>query len=414
MIELLRSKIGMLHGAEFEGFIRRLLPTVSSDYEHLTDTRNHIGRVTQGPVDLHAYKKTNDRYIAVLCSGQITGLQAKVLDDIQKLKREDCEIRDKIDQVVVCLSAPGSANDEVYRAACARHGWSATIYSIDRLAHLANESPEVVESLCAIELAEMRKKLAIEADSLRTAALPVKQRFYDCGERIGRIRAKLAMSASRFIDLVEYDSEKRLAFLESQTIDMNQAEIKRVCEATGVSVDWLTHGEKSMFPVETISTYHWEAMKWLKDASPTSLHMLINCETQQLVLLAHLHSKNWKIYHLAFNLDFAAWHGDHHHIPDIYSMLKQLADDYAGRIFGRIVSREAFSEIISGETSPAHFMNITNANGAHWFDDIFDVEHKYPIAENYEDWYGKWFTNAQEYFKRGLANIRSEASSDML
>lgn len=101
LIELLRSKIGQLHGAELEKFARRLLPTVSSDYEHLTDTRNYLGRVTQGSADLLAYKQGNDRYIVVLCTGQISGLQGKVLADIGKLRREDCAIRDKIDEVVL-------------------------------------------------------------------------------------------------------------------------------------------------------------------------------------------------------------------------------------------------------------------------------------------------------------------------
>ncbi|MFP0195046.1 hypothetical protein ACKJSM_07720 [Pseudomonas sp. PHC1] len=50
MIELLKSKIGLLHGAELEKFVRRLLPTVSSDYDGLTDTLNYFGRVNKGPV----------------------------------------------------------------------------------------------------------------------------------------------------------------------------------------------------------------------------------------------------------------------------------------------------------------------------------------------------------------------------
>ena len=45
-------------------------------------------------------------------------------------------------------------------------------------------------------------------------------------------------------------------------------------------------------------------------------------------------------------------------------------------------------------------MNKTNAAGAHWFDDIFDYDHSYPIAEKYDDWYGAWFTTAQDFFRR--------------
>lgn len=401
MIELLKSKIGLLHGAELEKFVRRLLPTVSNDYENLTDTLNYLGRVTQGSADLLAYKKANDRYIAVLCSGQMSGLQAKILADIEKLRREDCAVRDKIDQVVICLSVPGSTDEEVYRAACAGHGWSSTIYALDLLAHLANESPDISDALCAVEISELRKKLALEEKpSPITNSNLIKKRFYDCGERVSAVRASLSMSPSRFIDLIDYDSEKRLTYLESETIDMSQTEIASVCYTTGVSVEWLSHGERDMYPIESISTYHWEKLKWLKDANPASVHMLINDETQQLVVLAHLHSKNWKIYSIAFDLNFAAWWGDQHQIPEVYDMLKQLADDYRERIFGRVIGPNEHADILSGQTHPALFMKKTYAAGAHWFDDIFDYDHRYPIAENYEGWYGKWFTTAQDYFSR--------------
>lgn len=401
LIELLKSKIGLLHGAELEKFVRRLLPTISSDYEQLTDTRNHLGRVTQGPTDLLAYKHANGRYTAVLCSGQINGLQAKVLDDIEKLRREDCEIRDEIDQVVICLSAPGSTDEAVYRKVCERHGWTAIVYSLDRLAHLANQSPELTDAFCAQELSEVRKKLALEAPPPPvTTPTPVKNRLYDCGKRVGTVRASLEMLPSRFIELVDYYSEKRLACLESGTVDMSESEIASVCEATGVSVEWLIHAKGSMFPIETLATYHWAEIKKLKEADPRAVHMLVNGETQQLVMLAHLHSKNWKIYGIVPALNFGSWWGDHHQIPEVYDMLKQLADDHRGRIYGRVIDPKAFADILSGDTHPAFFLDTTNAAGAHWFDDIFDYAHRYVIAENYEGRYGKWFTTAQDYFRR--------------
>ncbi|MBK5516693.1 hypothetical protein [Pseudomonas sp. TH10] len=401
MIELLKSKIGLLHGAELEKFVRRLLPTVSSDYECLTDTLNYLGRVTKGPVDLLAYKKADDRYIAVLCSGQGPGLKVKILDDIEKLQRKDCEIRDKIDEVVICVSASVGTSEAIFRKACARHGWASTTYSLDRLAYLANESPEITEALCAVEISAVRKRLDAEQKPLPIAdPSETKKRFYNCGIRVIAVRTSLSMSPSQFVDLIDYDSEQRLGYLESETIEMSQAEIASVCKATGVCAEWLTHGERDMFSVESISTYHWEQMKWLKDACPASVHVLINDKTQQLVVLAHMHSKNWKIYSVVFDINFAAWWGDHHQIPEVYDMLKQLADDYRERIYGRVIGPKEHADILSGQTHPALFMKKTNAAGTNWFDDIFDYDHKYPIAENYEGWYGSWFTTAQDFFSR--------------
>ncbi|WP_409319941.1 helix-turn-helix domain-containing protein [Pseudomonas putida] len=400
MIELLKSKIGLLHGAELEKFVRQLLPTVSSDYEHLTDTLNHLGRVTQGPADLHAYKQSNSRYIAVLCSGQVSGLQAKVLADIKKLTREDCAIRDQIDQVVICLSVPGSTDEAIYRSACAKQGWSTTVYALDRLAQLASQSQDLTEALCARELSEMRKKIALESPSSTvTEPAAVRERFYDCGKRVGALRARLALSPSQFIELIDYDSEKRLGALESEATDMSASAISKVCEATGVSSEWLIHAKGSMFLVDSISTCHWAEMKKLRDANPESVHMLVNRDTRQLVMLAHLHAQHWKIYGIVFDLNFAAWADGHFNIPEIRDMLKQLKHDYEQRIHGRMISADDFVDILSGETHPGRFLETTKRAAMHWFDDLLDYRHHHSVAESYEALYGTWFTTAQYYFK---------------
>lgn len=414
MIELLKAKIGLLQGAELEKFVRQLLPTVSSDCDGLSDTLNRLGRVTKGPVDLLAYKKASDRYTAVLCTGQHPGLKAKILDDIEKLRREDCEIRDKIDEVIICISSPIGTDEEVFRSACGRHGWGSTIYSLDQLAHLANESSEITESLCAVEISSIKKALDAKPKPLPVSAPDEPRlRFYNCGKRVNAIRKCLSMSPSQFVDLIDYDSEQRLGYLESETIEMSQAEITCACNATGVRVEWLTHGEKDMFSIESISTYHWEKMKWLRDASPASVHVLINDETQQLVMLAHLHSKNWKIYSVVFDINFAAWWGDHHQIPEVYDMLKQLADDYRGRIYGRVIGPKDQTDILTGQTHPALFLTKTKSAGAHWFEDIFDYEHKYLHASDYEARYGAWFTTAQFFFSRLVPKIPASKSPEI-
>ncbi|RMO27633.1 hypothetical protein ALQ44_02876 [Pseudomonas syringae pv. pisi] len=84
----------------------------------------------------------------------------------------------------------------------------------------------------------------------------------------------------------------------------------------------------------------------------------------------------------------------------IAPLLKHLADDYKGRVFGRTIGPKEHADILSGMTHPALFMKKTNSAGAHWFDDIFDYDHGHSIAEKYEGWYGKWFVAAQDYFSR--------------
>jgi hypothetical protein len=399
LIELLKSKIRELHGAELEKWVRRLLPTVSSDYEYLSDTLNHRGRVTKGPVDLLACKKANGRYIAVICTGQESGLKAKVLADIEKLRREDCEIRDKIDEVTICIPATVGADEEAFRKACAHHGWASNLYTLDRLADLASKSVEITHTLCAVEISALTNMLVAQQKSLAVAQLgETRKRFYNCGHRVHTLRTRLSMSPSQFVDLVDYDSEQRLGYLESETIEMSQLEIAKVCNATGACTEWLTHGDGNLFSIEALSTYHRDTINWLRDAAPASVHMLINDETQQLVVLAHLHSKNWKIYRVAFDINFARWWGDHYQIPEVYDMLKQFADNHWGRIYGRVIKPQEQTEILSGQTHPGLFLKNTNAVGIKWFEDIFDYQRVTHTTNYYETWYGSWFTTAQDYF----------------
>ncbi|QII98792.1 hypothetical protein GII23_01265 [Stutzerimonas balearica] len=402
MIEILTVKIGSMHGGSLEQLVRRLLPRVSKDYIETKATYNFMGRETPGPVDLFAYKREIDRYAAVICTGQVSGLKDKVLADIEKLKSEKCEIRDKIDEVVICISAPVKTEEEIYRQACVDNGWRATIFSLCSLAHLVNENQDIANDICASEIAGIVKKLE-EDKKIKGGGgvMSVKSgRYYSCGGRVATVRQGLDMSLSRFIDLVDYDSERRLQHLEDDDIEASAVEVERIASATGASERWLKHGEGNIYEVETLSTYHWDAMEWLRNSKPSSLYMLVNSNTQSMVLLAHIQSMSWKIYELGFSIDFWNWWGDERYIPEIYSMFSRLSEDYRGRIYGRIIDNALWRDILSGSTHPASFLKKTNSFGSNWFDDLLDIRHKYPISDNYEGWYGKWFVSVQEHFRR--------------
>lgn len=403
MIQILTMKIGSMHGGVLEQLVRRLLPRASKDYKEIRGTYNFMGRETSGPVDLFAYKIETDSYSAIICTGQISGLENKILTDIAKLNSEKCKIRDKIDEVVICISAPVKTEEETYRKACSDNGWKATIYPLCTLAHLALENQDIAGDICASEIAGVVKMLEESDRKEREAhkAMNIKSsRFYNCGSRVAAIRQGLDMSPSRFIDLIEYDSEQRLKFLEDETVEANSSEIERIHTATGVSERWLKHGEGFMYEIETLSTYHWQTMEWLRNSKPSSLYLLINSKTQSLVLLAHLRSMHWRIYELGFSIDFWNWWGDEHYIPEIYSMLSELACDYKGRISGRIIEEELMADIVSGSTHPAGFLKKTNSFGSNWLEDLLDIRHKQLISDNYQVWYGAWFIKVQEHFRR--------------
>jgi hypothetical protein len=401
-----------MNGSEFERFIRRLLPKVSYSYKNIKGTYNYKSKETKGPVDLFSYQEESNKYVAIVCTTQSSGLKAKILSDIESLTNENCHIRNDIEHVVICVSNIIKTEEIEYRNKCKNYGWTAEIYSLDSLVYLATEHPDISDDLCAEEIQEISKRNVKQQGSTMIAdekphkndtkeiEYTHKIRMYDCGNRIKEIRSNLDYSTSRFIELIDIHSEKSLVTIEDRVQEASTEVINSISNKTGVSVRWLKHGEGEKFESDSISTWGLDKLDVIKSWNPQSLYFLINKESMSLVMLAHLHDLNWKIFDFSFTLDFWNWWGDEKYIPEIYDLLNRFSKEFGQCPYGRILSNEEYSEITSGNIHPSLFLNKTNTFGMNWFDDLQDIHHKYPISSNYEEWYGEWFIKIQSYFKK--------------
>ena len=104
-------------------------------------------------------------------------------------------------------------------------------------------------------------------------------------------------------------------------------------------------------------------------------------------------------------MDFWNWVDDSHHIPEIFDLLKKVNELFKYP-YGRQVSKEVMKELQDGEI---HLSNLFKKMGSnsHWFDDLFDINHKYPIGKNHYRHYGEWFVKLQTAF-------RSSTNSDSI
>jgi hypothetical protein len=417
MIDLLQFKIGTMSGGDFERFIRRLLPRTSKNFENLKATYNFKGKETKGPVDLFSYKPTSNSYAAVICTTQTEKVRDKVMLDLAKLSSESCFIRDQIDEVIICLSTPVRSEEIIYRNACAENGWAVEIHSLDTLAYLANEQPDIANDLCAREIQEIRNRPLSSQDTHKFVGPEVIQkvtnvgqieRFYDCGKRVKEIRENLSISASRFIELVDFPSEKYLNSVELTQYEISSNRIRSICDTTGLSERWLRHGEGKKYAIDGIPTWGGENLENIRALNPQSLYFLVNVKTMSLVLLVHIKALHWRIFSFSFNLDFWNWIGDEHEIPRIYSLLRSFAKDFGSTPVGRIISDTQFNEIISGDIHPSVFLKTTDSFASNWFDDLQDIDHVYPIAKNYANWYGDWFVKIQSYFQKTIIKVEKQ------
>ncbi|MFQ2630238.1 hypothetical protein ACK30Y_05165 [Aeromonas caviae] len=407
MIDLLQFKIGTMNGSEFERFVRRLLPKTSYKFKNIKATYNYKGKETKGPVDLFSYKEETKTYAAVICTTQSEGVRGKITSDIDNLASEKCHIRNDIDEVFICVANVVRTEEIEYREKCLEHGWRAEIHSLDSLVYLTNEHPDIVDDLCAKEIQgiinrynghnTMKREINFSQEDIDKAQ---RVRMYDCGNRIYEIRNELGISSSRFIELVDFNSEKELLIIESLAKEASSILTDEISKRTGVARRWIRHGEGNKYEIDYISTWGFDKLDVIKSWNPKSLYFLINKKTMSLVLLAHIHDLNWKIFGFSFSLDFWNWWGDEKYIPEIFDLLNRFSKEFAQCPYGRILEEHEYNEILSGGIHPSIFLKRTNKFSVNWFDDLQDIHHKYPISSSYEDWYGEWFVKIQSYFRK--------------
>lgn len=407
MLDLIRAELGIIQDGPFEKLVRRVLPRFKVAYELIEPTYNYKGKVTKGPVDLYCYKSETDTYTAFICTTQISGVKSKIIDDIHKLNSDVCHIRDKIDEVVICVNTCIKSEVEEYRTVCREYGWQCIPFSLERLSCLIDENPDISNDICSVYIQQVKDKIErdeqmFEKKDIQDGTLCTKQyeKMYSCGKRVLEVRKDIQISSSRFIDLIEFNSEKYLARVENDEVEVSESQIHNISQKTGVSYRWLKHSEGFKYDYETIATSGIEKIEKIKFFNPKSLYFLINESNMSILLIAHIDDYNWKMFTFTFNLDFWNWFGDEHYIPEIFKLFEAFHREFGHTIVGRIINSKLYERATSGNEHFSKIIESSQGYGQHWFDDIMDVTHKYPIASNYADWYGEWFVRIQNHFKR--------------
>ena len=171
MEDLIRVELGMMLDGAFEKMIRRILPRFNKIYQYIEPTYNFKGKVTKGPVDLLCHKITSDTYSAIICTTQSKDVKSKILEDINKLNSEECYIRNKIDEVIICVNTCIKSEAEIYRELCCEYNWQCVLFSLERLTCLVNENPDIADDICSKHLSQMRARIMKEGEMLKILLL---------------------------------------------------------------------------------------------------------------------------------------------------------------------------------------------------------------------------------------------------
>jgi hypothetical protein len=381
--ERIRIRIGAMGGDEFERFTSDLLPKIYPGFDVLEPTFNLLGKAVKGKCDAHVYHADNDTYTAIICTSQQSDVRSKVLEDIQKLTAT--KFAAKIRRVLLCVNTALKDEVDEYRIACCAHGWELDPQSLERITEYALGHTDLLEDY----FGEVNPSSGKPQTQLRR---------FDCGDRLKVARSDVSLSVSQLIEAIEFPSEKEWTAIEATEMEIAERHIYSLSALTGISSTWLKHGIGVKYPHQTIYRYEIDWIESIQKAYPLRTYMVMEPQQMHASLIVQFTELRWGVYGFGFNMNFWDWIDDHSHIPRIFEMLKAI-DRLLRHPHGRIISKDVSDELIRENVHPSVLFKRMGSNN-YWFDDLFDVQQRYPIAKDKYQHYGDWFVKLQEQFRQ--------------
>ena len=176
---------------------------------------------------------------------------------------------------------------------------------------------------------------------------------------------------------------------------------KHFSETFGINLYWLDTGHGQPFYHEVYSTRPITLFDSIQSADAKGIYFVRdNSEENRVVIVLKLKVYRNQGYHFVILNSF--WHISSHvgaagsrQIFEFYRLILKLkASGLYNKCWGREVTEEQFSRLVSGEIFPGELTDGM-VGEAHWWDDFTDISGSYVISEHYRQWYGEWFDDAQ-------------------
>lgn len=392
--ERVRVLIGAMGDDEFERFVSELLPRVDSEFKNLEPTFNFIGKATKGKCDGYVYHSEDDRYTAIICTTQQSAIRSKIIDDINKLTAT--RFSAKIKNVLLCINTPIKDEVEEFRDICSEKGWGFNPFSLEKITNIILNESDLLRKY--FQEVQEESTSTIGGSSLRR---------FDCGPRLKEAREDVSLSISRIIENIDFPSEKEWKSVEDGVLEVTEKYIDKISILTGVSVNWLKHNEDGKYLIERIYVDQYYRIGDLQMGLPSISYILIEPKNMNVILVSRISEFHWKVFSMGSSMNFWDWIGDEHYIPVTYKMLvlinKKMKSPYS-----KVVSKEIMNEFYSEKTHPAKILEKAGGN-SYWFDDLFDLYHRYPIAKDQYRFHGDWFVKLQAEFRNYISKEMNDS-----
>lgn len=182
--------------------------------------------------------------------------------------------------------------------------------------------------------------------------------------------------------------------------------IEHYSNTFGINKQWLIEGKGSPYSNEFRT--HSDPMGYLSEITelnPEGIYFIReNTDTAAVFILLKLTKWKYVIFDRTWHISDKVGAGGQRQLYSFYKLVKELRDNLHlyTKCWGLTLDKKEFSALLNGNVFPGSHFDIGFSEDP-WWDDLTDINHSYPIAENYEKWHGKSFIKAQEIIKWQLA-----------
>lgn len=170
----------------------------------------------------------------------------------------------------------------------------------------------------------------------------------------------------------------------------------------GVNRAWLTEGKGTPFSNELDARSDpMDYLPLIEELNPEGIYFVReSSDTAPAFMVLKLTKWKYLVLGRTWHISDVVGAGGQRQLFSFYTLIKELRDKRGLRTkcWGITLNKNDFDALLCGDAFPGKYFDSGFSEDP-WWDDLTDINHEYPIAENYEYWYGKSFIKAQRIIK---------------
>ncbi|TIH19256.1 XRE family transcriptional regulator [Marinifilum sp. JC120] len=225
---------------------------------------------------------------------------------------------------------------------------------------------------------------------------------YAISRRVGKVVEM--MNAGRhtrytLAELAQVLGMERVGDLEKIISGENEPSFKFLKDFSchfGVDFDWLASGQNTPFATTLIHfNFPGAYLEIIEEQQPEKIYFVMcQGDTPDAFIVLKNSRLNYSVCPTMWRISSRIDYGVEILLHDFYKMQQKMdAMGMFSKCYSVSLKRDVFHELHYGEIFPGRALE--EACKSKWFEDFFDIYHKYPIADRYGEFYGAEFLLAQ-------------------